>query len=126
MNLRDLARHAATIQRVAKTAPRDLRNAADLIETGTDLVAQFADSPLAAMVGLTRPAKAAPRPAAKPQRPPPVRAPSTPSFRTADERPAPPIRVAPAEVIVATIDDDLDATVIDPRRPAPKRSSARR
>jgi hypothetical protein len=29
--------------------------------------------------------------------------------------------VAPAEVIVATIDNDLDATVIDPRRPAPKR-----
>ena len=122
MNLRDLARHAATIQRVAKTAPRDLRNAADLIETGTDLVAQFADSPLAAMVGLSR---AVPKAAPKPQRPPPVRAPSTASFRTADERPAPPIRVAPAE-IVEVHDAVFDETVIDPRKPAPKRSTARR
>lgn len=125
MSLHDLLKHAKTVARVAKTAPRDLRNAADLIETVTDLGTQFADSPLAAMVGLARPAKAAPKPAAKPQRPPPVRAPSTASFRTADERPAPPIRVAPAEVIEVH-DAVFDETVIDPRKPAPKRSTTRR
>lgn len=117
LTLRDLVKHAATVQRIAKTAPRDLRNAADLIETGSALVGQFADSPLATAMGLARAATAAP----KPKRTPSTRAPSTASFRPPAAPREAPLRVAPAEVIVATIDNDLDATVIDPRRPAPKR-----
>lgn len=126
MNFRDAMKAAARVQRVLKTAPRDLRNfgdaahgAADLIETGSALVEQLAGSPFATAAGIAQ-ALGAP----KAKRPPPVRAPSTASFRPPPApKPQPPIRVAPAEVIVATIDDEvLDATVIDPRRPAPKRS----
>lgn len=115
MNLRDLARHAATVQRLARTAPRDLRTAADLIETGSDLVAQFADSPLATAMGLARAASAAP----KPKRAPSTRAPSVASFRPPAAPREAPIKVAPA--VLEVIDATFDETVIDPSKPAPKR-----
>lgn len=129
MNFRDALKAATAVQKVLKTAPRDLRHfgdaahgAADLIETGQALVGQLAANPLASAMGIAQAFGGTPKPAS-PQRPPPQRAPATPAFREerAPRRQAP-IKVAPAEVVVATIDDDvLDATVIDPSKPAPKR-----